>query len=111
MKPEAKAFLDEETNTVTYVVADPSANTCAIIDPVLDFDPASGRTSTACADQVLEFVHDKGLDVAWILETHAHADHLSAAAYLKTKTGGKTGTGRLITRVQATFKKIFNLDD
>lgn len=111
MTPGVKAFFDEVTNTVTYVVADPSANACAIIDPVLDFDPASGRTSTACADQVLEFIHDKGLDVAWILETHAHADHLSAAAYLKIKTGGKTGTGRLITRVQATFKKIFNLDD
>ena len=111
MKPDVKAFFDQETYTVTYVVADPSGKACAIIDPVLDYDPASGRTSTACADQVLDFINDNGLTVAWILETHAHADHLSAAAYLKTKTSGKTGTGRLIKGVQATFKEIFNLDD
>ncbi len=111
MKPVIKAFFDDETYTVTYVVSDPSGKTCAVIDPVLDFDQASGRTSTGSADRVLNYVHDSGLVVAWILETHAHADHLSAAAYLKSKTGGKTGTGRLITGVQATFKDIFKLGD
>ena len=111
MKPAVTAFFDENTNTVTYLVKDSSSNTCAIIDPVLDFDPASGRTSTGSADQVLDFIDGSGLEVAWILETHAHADHLSAAPYFKSKTGGKTGTGKFITRVQATFKKIFNLGD
>lgn len=111
MNPGVKAFFDEETYTVTYVVTDPSGNSCAIIDPVLDFDQASGRTSTGSADRVLEFVDSNDLDVSWILETHAHADHLSAAGYIKSKTGGKTGTGRNITEVQATFKDIFKLGD
>jgi len=111
MKPGVSAFFDEQTNTVTYVLEEPSGNSCAIIDPVLDFDQASGRTSTASADRVLDFIHDNGLEVAWILETHAHADHLSAAAYLKSKTGGRTGTGRFITEVQVTFKDIFKLGD
>jgi len=111
MKPGVKAFFDEETNTVTYVVTDDPGVTCAIIDPVLNFDSASGRTSTTGADEVLDYIHANGLEVAWILETHAHADHLSAAAYLKTKTSGKTGTGRLIAKVQATFKDIFKLGD
>jgi glyoxylase-like metal-dependent hydrolase (beta-lactamase superfamily II) len=111
MKPGVSAFFDEQTNTVTYVLTDPSSNTCAIIDPVLDFDQASGRTSTASADRVLDFIHDNGLEVVWILETHAHADHLSAAAYLKPKTGGRTGTGRFITEVQAAFKDVFKLGD
>ena len=111
MKPSVKGFFDKDTNTVTYVVTNPSGKTCAIIDPVLDFDPASGRTTTGSADRVLDFINGNGLEVAWILETHAHADHLSAAAYLKSKTGGRTGTGRLITGVQATFKKILNLGD
>jgi glyoxylase-like metal-dependent hydrolase (beta-lactamase superfamily II) len=111
MKPGVSAFFDEQTNTVTYVLTDPSGNTCAIIDPVLDFDQASGRTSTASADHVLDFIHDNGLEVVWILETHAHADHLSAAAYLKAKTGARTGTGRLITEVQAAFKDVFKLGD
>ena len=111
MKPSVKGFFDKDTNTVTYVVTNPPGKTCAIIDPVLDFDPASGRTTTGSADRVLDFINGRGLEVAWILETHAHADHLSAAAYLKSKTGGRTGTGRLITGVQATFKKILNLGD
>ncbi len=111
MKPGVKAFFDEATNTVSYVVTDQSSKTCAIIDPVLDFDQASGRTSTGSADKLLDFIRENGLEVAWILETHAHADHLSAAAYLKSKTGGRTATGRLITAVQATFKDIFKLGD
>jgi glyoxylase-like metal-dependent hydrolase (beta-lactamase superfamily II) len=111
MKPDVKAFFDEDTYTVTYVVTDPSGKSCAIIDPVLDFDQASGRTSTLSADHVLEFINRKGLEVSWILESHAHADHLSAAAYLKSKTAGRTGTGRLITGVQSTFKQLFNLGD
>ena len=111
MKPRVKAFFDEETYTVTYVVTDPTGNSCAIIDPVLDFDQASGRTSTGSADRVLEFIDSNGLEVSWILETHVHADHLSAAAYLKSKTGGRTGTGRFVTGVQATFKDVFKLGD
>ena len=111
MKPRVKAFFDEETYTVTYVVTDPTGNSCAIIDPVLDFDQASGRTSTGSADRVLEFIDSNGLEVSWILETHVHADHLSAAAYLKSKTGGRTGTGRFVTGVQATFKDTFKLGD
>lgn len=111
MSPQVKAFFDEETNTVTYVVTDGTSSSCAIIDPVLDYDMAAGRTSTASADRVIEFIRANDLEVDWILETHAHADHLSAAAYLKSKMGGKTGTGRFITRVQATFKDIFKLGD
>jgi len=111
MKPDVKAFFDDDTYTVTYVVTDPSSKSCAIIDPVLDFDQASGRTSTGSADQVLAFINSEDLKVLWILETHAHADHLSAAAYLKSKTGGRTGTGRFITGVQSTFKQLFNLGD
>lgn len=109
MKTGVKAFFDNDTNTVTYVLEDPSSDTCAIIDPVLDYDAAAGRTSTTSADRVLSHVEEYGLKVAWVLETHAHADHLSAAAYLKSKTGCKIGTGRLITEVQATFKKIYGL--
>jgi len=109
MKPVVKAFFDNDTNTVTYVLKDPTSDTCAIIDPVLDYDAAAGRTSTASADRVLSYVEEHGLKAAWVLETHAHADHLSAAAYLKAKTGCKIGTGRLITEVQATFKEIYGL--
>ena len=111
MFPGVKAFFDEATNTVTYVVEDPHSNACVIIDPVLDFDAASGRTSTASADKVIEFVRNSSLDVVWILETHVHADHLSGAAYLKSEVGGRTGVGKLITEVQTIFKGIFNLGD
>ena len=111
MKPEVKAFFDEITFTVTYVVSDQETGVCTIIDPVLDFDPASGRTSTSSADMVLAYIDAGGLKVAWILETHAHADHLSGAQYLKSKTGGVVGIGKLITEVQSAFGKIFNLGD
>ena len=111
MKPEVTAFFDEDTNTVTYVVRDPGSNICAVIDPVLDFDPASGRTSTRSADLLLVFINDNGLKPAWILETHVHADHLSAASYLKSKTGGKTGNGRFITCGLSTCKDIFKIGD
>ena len=111
MRPDVEAFFDEETNTVTYVVSDRDGNVCAIIDPVLNFDQASGRTSTRSADELIDFINSRRLKVAWILETHAHADHLSAAAYLKEKTGATTGIGRHITDVQGVFKSIFNIGD
>lgn len=111
MTPIVKAFFDEATYTVTYVVHDPQSRVCAIIDPVLDFDQASGRTSTASSDRVIEYIDVNGLNVSWILETHAHADHFSGAQYLKLKTGGKTGIGELITDVQLVFKDLFNLGD
>lgn len=107
-RPEVTAFFHEETFTASYVVADPATKRAAIIDSVLDFDPASGRTSTAAADSIAAFVKDKGLTVDWILETHAHADHLSAAPWLQEKLGGKLAIGRDITTVQDVFGKIFN---
>lgn len=111
MSPRVRAFFDETTNTVTYVVEDPRSKACVIIDPVLDFDPASGRASTGSADKVIEYLKSHDLNVVWILETHVHADHLSGAAYLKSAVGGRTGVGKSITEVQAVFKDIFNLGD
>ena len=108
MKPEVTAFFDEPTFTVSYVVADPSSKKCAIVDSVLDFDPASGRTSYESADEIIDFVRKNDLDVEWLLETHVHADHLSAAPYLKEKLGGKIAIGANITVVQDVFGKIFN---
>jgi glyoxylase-like metal-dependent hydrolase (beta-lactamase superfamily II) len=105
------AFFDEATFTVTYVAADPGSAQAAIIDPVLDFDPASGRTSTASADKVIAFARENGLTVEWILETHVHADHLTAAPYLKERLGGKIAIGRHIAAVQDTFKNVFNIED
>jgi glyoxylase-like metal-dependent hydrolase (beta-lactamase superfamily II) len=102
------SFFDSVTHTVTHVVHD--GRDCAIIDPVLDYDPKSGRTSTHSAQQVLNFVVQRGLQVQWILETHAHADHLSAAAWIKQHYGGRTGIGRQITQVQKVFQPIFNLE-
>lgn len=106
--PVVTAFFDEPTNTVSYVVTDPASGVCAIVDSVLDYDPAAGRTSTASADALISFVRAQGLKVEWILETHVHADHLSAAPYLKQKLGGRMGIGSHITVVQDTFGKIFN---
>lgn len=110
LKPDVKAFFDEATNTVSYVVKDPGSNACAIVDSVLDFDPASGRTSTASADAIVADAKARGLTVAWILETHAHADHLSAAPYLKKALGGKIAIGAHIKAVQETFGKVFNAE-
>lgn len=108
MTPDVHAFFDEATNTITYVVKDPASNACAIIDSVLDFDYASGRTDTRSADAVVGFITEKNWAVAWILETHVHADHLSAAPYLQARLGGKIGIGDRITVVQNTFGKVFN---
>jgi glyoxylase-like metal-dependent hydrolase (beta-lactamase superfamily II) len=108
MKPEVIAFFDEPTNTISYVVKDPKGSSCAIIDSVLDFDYASGTTDTGSADEIIEYVGKEGLKVEWILETHVHADHLSAAPYLQDKLGGKIGIGEKITVVQNTFGKVFN---
>jgi len=108
MKPEVTSFFDDATNTITYVVRDPEGSSCAIIDSVLDFDYASGRTDTSSADAVIAFVQDKGYRVEWLLETHVHADHLSAAPYLQEKLGGKIGIGHNIKIVQDTFGKVFN---
>ena len=109
--PSVTAFFDEATFTVTYVAADPASAHAAVIDPVLDYDAASGRTSTTSADAVAAFVADNGLTVDWILETHVHADHLSAAPYLRTKLGGQIAIGRNVAAVQETFKGVFNIDE
>ncbi len=108
--PQVHGIFDPATWTVTYVVYEKPGSACAIIDSVLDYDPKSGRTSHTSADKVIEFVKANKLQVEWILETHAHADHLSAAPYLKTHLGGKTAIGDHITAVQGVFKSIFNLE-
>ncbi|MGO4909747.1 MBL fold metallo-hydrolase [Pseudorhodobacter sp. W20_MBD10_FR17] len=108
MKPLIHAFFDEATNTLTYVVREPNGRACAIIDSVLDFDYASGRTDTRSADAVVAFIRAENLDLQWILETHVHADHLSAAPYIQERLGGKIGIGQRITVVQDTFGKVFN---
>jgi len=108
MTPIVTAFFDEPTNTVSYVVQDPNSKACAIVDSVLDFDNAAGRTATESADEIIAFVKEKGLEVEWLLETHVHADHLSAAPYLQQQLGGKIGIGENIRVVQDTFGKVFN---
>jgi glyoxylase-like metal-dependent hydrolase (beta-lactamase superfamily II) len=110
-KPTVTAFFDEATFTVTYVVADPESKFAAVIDPVLDFDPASGRTSTVSADRVLGFMADNDLELDWILETHVHADHLTGAPYIREKAGGQIAIGRNVTTVQQEFKAVFNQSD
>ena len=107
-RPSVRAFFDEATFTVTYVVRDPTSSACAIIDTVLDYDPASGRTSHGSADAVIAYVRAEGLEVLWQLETHAHADHLSAAPYLQSALGGRLAIGENIVRVQETFGNLFN---
>jgi glyoxylase-like metal-dependent hydrolase (beta-lactamase superfamily II) len=108
VKPEVKAFFDEETFTASFVVKDPNSNACAIIDSVMDIDYAAGRITTKSADEIIAYVGANGLKVEWIIETHVHADHLSAAPYLQGKLGGKIGIGENITVVQNTFGKVFN---
>jgi len=108
MTPKVHAFFDEATNTITYVVQEPQGRACAVIDSVLDFDYASGRTDTRSADAVITFIRDHDLRLEWVLETHVHADHLSAAPYIQEALGGKIGIGERITVVQDTFGKIFN---
>ena len=108
---QVDAFFDKDTFTVTYVIADRDTQACAVIDPVLDFDPASGRTSHGAADAVIAHIRKAGLTLDWILETHAHADHLSAAAYIKATLGGRTGIGEHIVDVQKIFGRVFNLKD
>jgi glyoxylase-like metal-dependent hydrolase (beta-lactamase superfamily II) len=106
--PIVQSFFDEDTNTVSYVVQDPNSKSCAIVDSVLDYDPAAGRTKTQSADEILAYVREHDLSVEWILETHVHADHLSAAPYLQDKVGGKLAIGEQIIQVQDIFGKVFN---
>ncbi|EAQ31714.1 MBL fold metallo-hydrolase [Idiomarina baltica] len=108
LKPVVTHFFDEPTNTYSYVVKDPNSSHCAIVDSVLDFDYAAGRTSTESAERILKFIKDNHLTVDWILETHVHADHLSAAPFLKEHTGAQLGIGEHIKTVQETFGKAFN---
>jgi glyoxylase-like metal-dependent hydrolase (beta-lactamase superfamily II) len=106
--PEVTAFFDAPSNTVTYVVRDPSSLSCAVIDSVMDIDYAAGRITYTSADAVIAFIRDNGLTLEWLIETHVHADHLSAAPYIQAKLGGKIGIGEAITDVQDTFGKVFN---
>ncbi|EKS68712.1 MULTISPECIES: MBL fold metallo-hydrolase [Caballeronia] len=110
MQAIIQPFFDINTGTMTYVVYEAPGSAAAIVDPVLDYDPKAARTSTKSADAVVAFVRDQRLSVEWILETHAHADHLSAAPYLKRTLGGKIGIGESIRTVQGVFKKIFDLE-
>lgn len=109
VKLAVKAFFDEPTNTASYVIHDPATKRAGVVDSVLDFDAASGRTSTASADAMIAYVRAEGLTVDWLLETHAHADHLSAAPYIQQQLGGKLAIGREILTVQSVFGKIFNV--
>ncbi len=109
-RPIVKTFFDEPTFTASHVVSDPATRAAAIIDSVLDFDNASGRTSTKSADEIIAYVNAGGLDIEWILETHVHADHLSGAPYLKEQQGGKIAIGSNIKTIQKTFGEIFNVE-
>lgn len=106
--PDVTGFFDEATNTISYVVADPDTKRCAVIDSLLDFDQASGRTTTVSADRLIDFVRGNGLTCEWIIDTHVHADHLTAAPYIREKLGGKTAIGDKIPVVQRVFGEIFN---
>lgn len=108
LKPDVSAHFDEATNTITYIVKDPDSNHCAIIDSVMDIDYAAGRITYDAADKLITEIEARGLTLDWIIETHVHADHLSAAPYLQQKLGGKIGVGEKIMVVQETFGKVFN---
>jgi len=108
IKPEVSPHFDEATNTITYIVKDPNSNHCAIIDSVMDIDYAAGRITYDAADALIAEIKDRGLTLDWIIETHVHADHLSAAPYIQQKLGGKIGVGEKIMLIQETFGKIFN---
>jgi glyoxylase-like metal-dependent hydrolase (beta-lactamase superfamily II) len=110
MQVSVESFYDKATSTISHVVVEPNGRHCAIIDSVLDYDQASGRIGTESADAVVRHVRDRNLTVDWILETHAHADHLSAAQHLKRQVGGRIGIGARITEVQRIFKEVFNLE-
>lgn len=111
MAPKVDGFFDPATNSISYLVSDPATRRAAAIDPVLDFDPASGRTSTACADALIAAVERDGLAVDWILETHVHADHITAAPYVQDRLGGRTGISAGVLEVQRTFGALFNIGD
>ena len=108
IEPDVDGFFDPATNTISYIVKDPSSDACAIIDSVLDIDYAAGRIAYDSADRLIEIIRQRGLTLEWIIETHVHADHLSAAPYIQQKLGGRTGVGARITEIQHTFGKIFN---
>lgn len=108
LTPDVTGFFDEATYTISYVVADPGTKRCAIVDSLLDFDQASGRTTTDSADKLIAFVKDQGLTCDWIIDTHVHADHLTAAPYIRAQIGGKTAIGNQISVVQRVFGEIFN---
>lgn len=110
MNPEVRTFFDETTFTACHLVWDPAAKAAAVIDSVKDYDPKSGRSTLASAEELVAFVEREGLTVEWILETHVHADHLTAAPFLKQRLGGKTGIGNAVGKVQAVFKEIFNVE-
>lgn len=110
-QPDIRPFFDEATNTASYLVSDPVSRQAAVIDPVLDYDATTGKASTRSADAILEAAKAAGLDIAWVLETHAHADHLSAAPYIKVKTGAQVGIGEHIREVQKIFRPVFNAQD
>lgn len=108
VRPDVTPFFDDVTNTISYVVKDPSSNACAVVDSVMDIDYAAGRISQENADRIIEYIRSNGLQLEWLIETHVHADHLSAAPYIQEQLGGKVGIGSNITIVQDTFGKVFN---
>lgn len=108
IKPDVKAFFDPKTNTISYVVKDPGSKACAVIDPVMDIDLAAGRITSEHADEIIAHIEEQGLELAWMIETHAHADHLSGSPYIQQKLGGQIGIGQGITVIQEEFGKIFN---